>query len=323
MFWRVNSTASVVGVVLTVLLAATVSGCQGSGGGTAMPGPGPVTGMGFDDTMPSWTGAESVDIGFAQGTGVADDEVTAIRGDGTGGFEGTWEGRTVHLPASSDRRIDGQRAWFRRFDYPEVDGDESLWKGEYREYGLWSVPGASGFAHFRVKGWRYEKLRAPDPNEIADGYYHRIVFGYVVHGDPTGPDMPASGGARYSGRAEALVWDNTATDLRGGLDIDRAERYQGSLELEAVFGASAASIAGSIGDLRHRLGGGEWTRRPGEFSIGGGTIAGGAFSATLSGEGFTGDANGRFYGPGAAEVGGVLRGTRGDQTLSGWFGGGR
>ena len=313
--------ASAVRVGLTALLAAAVSGCQGGGTGPAMPEPGPVTGL--DDTMPSWAGAESVDIGFDWGTGAATGEVTGIRSDGTGGFEVTWEGRAVHLPVSPDRRIDGQPAWFRRVDHPEVDGDEGLRQGEYREYGLWSIPDASGFAHFAVKGWRYEKFVNPDPNEIADGHYHRVVFGYVVHGGPTGADMPGSGSARYSGRAEALVWDKTTTDLRGGLDIDLAERYRGRLVLEAVFGASAATIEGSIGDLQHRLRGGDWTRRPGEFSIDGGTIAGGAFSATLSGEGFTGEAQGRFYGPAAAEAGGVLQGASGDRTLSGWFGAGQ
>lgn len=56
-----------------------------------------------------------------------------------------------------------------------------------------------------------------------------------------------------------------------------------------------------------------------------GSITGSRLSADLRGQGggstFTGTMEGQFFGPGAAEVGGVISGTNAAQVVEGWFGG--
>ena len=63
----------------------------------------------------------------------------------------------------------------------------------------------------------------------------------------------------------------------------------------------------------------------GSITLQNGTITNSDISAELVGSGdaadFTGDMTGRFFGPGAAEVGGVIDGEGTDSVFEGWFGG--
>ena len=188
---------------------------------------------------------------------------------------------------------------------------------------LFSETGSIGdvpeFNHFDVKGWF--EFDFPTVESAEGGGFDDVnssIFAFVVHGDRTA-EMPAAGQASYEGRGEAFAWNPNPGEGRA----TRANQdwYGGDLSLTADF--AAATIAGQVSNLRHRAPDSTQTNSiPGSLSIQNGRIDGNALSADVTGLGFTARGNGAFYGPDAAEVGAVLRGTHTDgRLLQGWFGG--
>ena len=102
-------------------------------------------------------------------------------------------------------------------------------------------------------------------------------------------------------------------------------RYSVSGDLNLMADFDAGSLEGTMSDIRTRPHRGSWSPLPDttSFEIGNGQIAGGQFTADLTGadtnsaaalddtlRGYEGSVLGEFYGPAAEEVGGVFTATR-------------
>ena len=236
--------------------------------------------------------------------------VTGVQHDGAGGFHVTYSvdevEETVHLEASDLGSYPGFP-----FTYHE--------RVENRSYFLWDATNSfyndPEFDHFNVNGWAMTDWA--DEGYDLDASTSRS--GYVAHGTRTEADDLPTGTASYSGRAwvEILPADDAASSARSQL--------RGSLALNADFGAE--TVGGSISwNEKRDPGQSSYQTTSRQWTVGNGTIAGNRFSADLTETGDTGtdvDMVGHFYGPAAAEAGGVLEGTLsdGDDVVRGWFGG--
>ena len=146
------------------------------------------------------------------------------------------------------------------------------------------------------------------------GLNYRIYTTAGVRTDPA--NMPA-GSATYAGgmRGDAYRQDSPSGDFR--------YTVRGDLNLTADF--DAGTLEGSVSGIHARPQGASWSPLPEttSFEIGNGQIAGGQFTATLTGvdansaaaldasmRGYEGNILGEFYGPAAEEVGGVFTATR-------------
>ena len=270
-----------------------------------------------DDDMPLSVGVDTTGYSSSSPSIASQDDgnrVTRIVGDGDGGFRVTYtiDGAAqpeVHLTAADL----GQDARFPITFHRRV--------GATRYY-LFSKSGRTpDYDHFDVKGWFrfvFPTVVSAEGGDFGDP--DSGIFAFVVHGDRTA-DMPAAGEARYAGRAQAFAWNPNPGEGRAV----RASQdwYGGDLSLTADFDAS--TITGEIGNLRHRAPASPPANSiAGSFAIRNGRIDGNGLTGDLSGLGFTGSGGveGAFYGPGAAEVGGVMRATHSDgRLLQGYFGG--
>ena len=150
------------------------------------------------------------------------------------------------------------------------------------------------------------------------------TLGNLIHGNRT-TDTPTTGTASYDGGVLIREWP---TDQAVSNRSRSVTGYRGDLNLSADFGSS--TVTGNTIMLQSRPGDRStpWVNASGGLSFNA-TISGNGLSATnLSGSGDLagysgGRVNGAFYGPGAAEVAGVLDATHGTQNkaLSGYFGG--
>ena len=195
---------------------------------------------------------------------------------------------------------------------------------ESKRVWLWrpigSFPGQPEFDYLDVHG---VSLALFTPGEEQTSVTD-VQQAFLVRGTRTATsDMP-SGTASYGGRLEAKEW-MTATPG----DYESAPEYRGDFTMTADFGAG--SISATASNMGHRPG------SSGSFDYAGyattgltfeGTVSGNAIVAdTISGTGafagYGGSAQGAFYGPQAAEVGGVLSGENatGGTILQGWFAG--
>lgn len=248
-----------------------------------------------------------VDRDFSASTSQLTDaaSVTAVESDGADGFHVTYmvdgTSRRIHLPASG------------------YDPADRQYTGEGPpEYGIWeqadSYQASPEFDYFSVNGWYYWNYEI-----AADGSRTTLDTsrGHMVYGEPTAT-MPA-GTAGYAGQVSMNGWSRTDPSSSNG-----RSRFRGSLALTADF--DGGTIGGSLDDWSVR-GPGEsgYSDVDSEVLIQNGTITNNQLSADLTGmreaAGFTGDMTGRFFGPGAAEVGGVIDGESTDAVFEGWFGG--
>ena len=229
--------------------------------------------------------------------------VTAVESDGADGFYVTYivdgAAQRIHLPVSV--YDSGDRIF-------ETEGPP--------DYGIWdqanSYSKSAEFDHFSVNGWYVTYETAPDGSQTALGYSR----GYMVYGEPTAV-LPA-GTAEYAGRVYLNGWSRT--------DPSSSEREQflGSLALTADF--DNRTIGGLIDDWSFRAysGNSGYEDFNAETVIQNGTIMNNELSAELVRTGrsdFTGNMTGQFFGPGAAEVGGVIDGEDRSHVYEGWFGG--
>ena len=236
-------------------------------------------------------------------------EVTDIESDRAGGFYVTYgvDGvdHRVHLEASdyaSDPRFN-------------VYANE----GRHSPYAFWyytnSFFGFREFSYFNVYGWSVNKYADDDPT-----MGENAKSGFSVYGVPTETSDLPTGTASYAGRVWTEGWST------GSPERDDASVSRGSLELMANFGSG--TIGGMLDNFEYRA--------PGQSSyvdidspvlIQNGAITNNEFTADLVGQrdaaGFEGDMTGQFFGPGAAEVGGVLTGTNTtlNTVVQGAFGG--
>ncbi len=155
-------------------------------------------------------------------------------------------------------------------------------------------------------------------SETSDKITHSASV-FFAYGDRTGAESMPGGTATYSGKMEAREWQSRPESA----SIWSAGFLHGDLALTANFDRS--SISGRMQSLQRRttLGSSD-TPVSGQLTLSSGRIEGSELTASLRGLGYTGSVKGAFYGPGAVEVGGTLRGTKsGGGMLQGWFAGGK
>ena len=182
-----------------------------------------------------------------------------------------------------------------------IDGAEYwgwMYRGHWEQDGFALIGGVPGYRLYAHSGLRTETADLPTGTAVYEG---------GMRGDTHLVNDPSSG----------------------------RERMSGNLRLTANFDES--SLEGRISDIR-TWGQDEsaWSNLPGTtwFEIDDGQIVDGQFTASLTGmdsnanapmngtvRGYEGGVLGEFYGPEAAEVGGVLNASRDDRVMAGAFGG--
>ena len=247
-----------------------------------------------------------VDRDFSASTSQLTDaaSVTAVESDGADGFYVTYivdgAAQRIHLPVS----VYDPGGIF------ETEGPP--------DYGIWEDAGSyhtsAEFDYFSVNGWYVWKYEDKDDGSRATLDSWR---GHMVYGDPTAV-LPA-GTAEYAGRVYLNGWSRTDPNSNSG-----RKRFLGSLALTADF--DNRTIAGLLDDWSVRgPADSRYEDVNAELVIQNGTITNNELSAELVGRhesaGFTGNMAGQFFGPGAAEVGGVIDGESSDSVFEGWFGG--
>ena len=207
----------------------------------------------------------------------ADDGATALTRDTNGDYRLTYrmdgETRTVTMTAD-DWRADWQ-AFVRR----EGRSESVLWSQR-------------SYAYMNVVGWAGGTY-PDDASTDADTY----TYGFAVFGDRTAAgQMPGSGTATYSGRTEAREWQPSPG--QGRAVSSNTTRYRADLSLTADFGQS--TVGGQATGLERRAPGESgYTSIPGALTFDSGRIAGNSLTATVEGLGYSGSAEGAFYGPDA------------------------
>ena len=246
-----------------------------------------------------------VDRNFSASTSQLTDAagVTAVRSDGAGGFYVTYmvDGarQRIHLPVSG-------------YD----PGDRGYNTEGPPDYGIWdaadSYDRSPEFDYVSVNGWYiWDYDVAPDGTRTN----HDTQRGHMVYGQPTAV-LPA-GTAEYAGRMYLNRWSRTDPTNATG-----RRQLQSSLALTADF--DNRTVGGRLhGWSQRAYASGSYEAIDAEVAIRNGTIANAEFTADLAGTGgnFTGNMTGRFFGPGAAEVGGVIDGETTDNVFEGWFAG--
>ena len=238
--------------------------------------------------------------------------VTAIEGDGTGGFYVTY-------------RVDGadQRVHMEASDYDSDPEIRNIYvnEGDNSPYVLFDMSDSFAifrspeFDHFNANGW---VVVAYDAN--GDG--ENVRRGLMVYGNRTGvTDLPA-GTASYDGRMFAFGYPSDNPDSSGQY------RIRGSMTLMADFANS--DVTGRIHGIETRAdAASQYVSSTDELAISSGIISGNEFTADVAGSVSPGtvdaDMSGQFFGPAAAEVGGVMSGEYTEPgeiiVLHGFFGG--
>ena len=241
--------------------------------------------------------------------------VTMVEGDGAGGAHLSYRldgaDHTVHL-AESDY---GASPSFPTL-YFKPAGNQGFFLWTYDRSSFIDVP---EYEHFNINSF----VVTTDAEE--GGSLARLVRTPVVYGTPT-TELPA-GSAEYSGRIYAEGTPTTLSTTPGS--SVRPRLRSSDLTLNADF--TGGTLGGTVEDVEVRpAGASSYADAAGRFTIDG-TIAESASGPTLTAD-LTGsedlasydlDMEGRFFGPGAAEVGGVVRGSNSadDTVVSGYFGG--
>ena len=248
----------------------------------------------------------AVDRDFSASTSQLTDAVgvTTVRSDGADGFHVTYmvDGarQRIHLPVSA--YDPGDRLY-------ETEGPP--------DYGIWdaadSYDRSSEFDYLSVNGWYVWNYEV-----ASDGTRTTLDArrGHMVYGQPTA--VLPGGTAEYAGRMYLNRWSR--------IDPGNSSRKQMRAGLALTADFDNRTIGGLLDDWSSRDFGQGGSYEPlddVEVLIRNGTIANAGFTADLAGRGgnFTGDMTGRFFGPGAAEVGGVIDGGTRDNVFEGWFAG--
>lgn len=228
---------------------------------------------------------------IASTTVASDATVSAIAGDGAGGFN------LIYVIGSDTHQV--------QLGADDFGGDPRFTTSYFKEVGdrrfyffdrSRSFTGNPEFSHFNIGGWGVTNLDSA--GAPTDFYNAHIVYGAATDASA----MPA-GTANYAGRMFAYrqPLDTAGTAHRGEL--------RGSLMLSANF--DRGTVGGSVDNLQYRPPGRSWVpAQASSWAIENGSIAGNALSADVTAAGvFDGEMDGHFFGPDAAEVGGTIQGT--------------
>ena len=228
--------------------------------------------------------------------GLADDGATIIVEDVTqtpSGWSLTVDGKTVALDANDY----GADSFVPDSYYKRLGDDE--------EVGFWSLEGGGfdgdpEFEYLNIYGFYHSDLVPnADLSTFETTDFERGSIVHIVHGTPSS-DMPLSGTATYDGRVRAQEWPSDAAVFSSGSTV-----YTGDFDMTASFGPGGASVVGQF-DFHDVTGG----TIPFAVDVAGNRLSVDGLSIT---EGhFAGYQNisvrGAFFGPSAAEVGGVFEG---------------
>ena len=137
------------------------------------------------------------------------------------------------------------------------------------------------------------------------------AHGYIAFGNRTDADAMPGGSATYNGSMEANEWQPRPATAAA----QNADQLRGDLALTANF--DRGQVSGRMHSILR-----DGASISGQLTLSAGRITGNGLTANLRGLGYTGSMKGAFYGPGAVEVGGTLRGSKsGGGMLTGWFAG--
>ena len=237
-----------------------------------------------------------------------------------GGYRLTYvvvdEGRPVTLSFTFNEDDFGRNANPTRYETQEEDDSRQILWDETR-----SFERRRTFFGFRPEHLDVHGLWVG--NEDSSDNTTSTVIGYLIYGNRA-TDMPTTGTASYGGGVRIREFP---TDQAISTSSPSAILYRGDFNLSADFGSS--TVTGATTNLESRPGDSNtWTTASGGLNFNA-TINGNGLSANdLSGSGVLagysgGRVEGAFYGPGAAEVGGVFDATDSVQNkaLSGYFAG--
>ena len=184
---------------------------------------------------------------------------------------------------------------------------------------------APQFDYLNVYGFSHSDL-TPGA-DVSSSYtiddYVRTEVIHIVHGTPTSM-MPVDGTATYGGRVWAAERSSDMATLGLGRNL-----YRGDFSMSAAFGASGVEVSGEFSNLKQSVLGGNYTSIPDTIPFET-TVEGNQLSITglnISSGTFAGyediGLRAAFFGPAAAEVGGVFEGENpaANMLLHGWFGG--
>ena len=290
-----------------VLAAAVMlSGCGGSGKVREDTAP-----------VPFMTGVDR-DFSSARTNKLPDDGMTSVART-EDGWDLTVDGNTVNL-VESDL---GAHPDFPVFYFKELGNNEVVVFWSEENSGFEGEP--ADFEYLDVYGFsHHDTVPGADLSTIERDDIVRGDFIYLLDGTPTGY-MPISGTADYVGRVRATEWRNDAAVLSGDTTF-----YRGKFTLTATFGEAGATVSGVSSELVTFTGPqGSRTAIPDTISF---EMMGDGNRLSLSGasigtDRFAGYGNigirGAFFGPDAAEVGGVFEGDNpaADTLLHGYFAG--
>ena len=315
-------------VALPILACSVVlAGCGGGSGGVSMPGDS------MDDSK-GMTGAGTVTAPVALISGIDRDFTTSrtnlLMDDGM---------TTVTESAGEwNLTVDRNSVTFTAADlgvHPQIGPGIYFKDLGNNEFGIfWSqeMGGFDGtpqpeFDYLDVYGFAHATILpgADVSTSYTEADFARANRVHIIHGTPTST-MPVSGSATYGGRVGAREWSSDDAML-----ATSAAGYAGDFSLRATFGSSETAITGSFSNLR-RWATPEATtfiRLPGsipfETTVVGNQLALSGLSidsGPLAGFENIG-IRGTFFGPQAAEVGGVFEGENPTTStlLQGWFAG--
>jgi hypothetical protein len=223
-----------------------------------------------------------------------------IAANGNGGVDMTVNGQTVSF-ASGDKDPDPDTAGWKKTDGTTTTTLTSYWADDVDK-----VVDGTDTDYLQV--WKYN---------VDDG--DKALSGYAVVGAETPEDfVKTSASATYKGTARV--------DMALAEDADEQIHVKGKMTLNADF--AARSVSGNVTDLRGRYSGNEYPETGWEAASGGSIDMN---KATISGNGFAGGTltqkdvefsdnvthgvevnidgstySGRFYGPEANQVGGII-----------------
>lgn len=313
-------------------LALATAGCSifddddgpATGGETMMPDNGETTmpddgdGMMPDDgTSEPAAFMAGVDRLFASNrtVGLTDDGTTMVVEDTSqtpSGWSLTVDGRTVEL----DANYLGASPFLSDGYYKMLENNEEVYFWSEEVGGFEGDPDPE-FDYLNIYGFDHSTLV---PNADLSTYettdYERGNYIHIVHGTPSS-DMPVRGTAAYNGIVSARVWPTDDAVFWEGSTV-----HDGDFDMTASFSATGANVAGSF-SFPHIPGGTL------QFNV---DVTGNQLSVSdlsITEGAFAGYQNvgvrGAFFGPAAAEVGGVFEGENpaASTLMHGYFAGGK
>ena len=173
-------------------------------------------------------------------------------------------------------------------------------------------------------GWNVNQAKPGTAlSDLGPNTVNQANWVYVVEGTLTS-DMPVSGTAEYRGRVRATDWPGDDAALSSSTSVTH---YRGDFNMTATFGATETSVMGEFSNLTQRAGqDGQRTPVPGSVTFNTPVTGNQLSVSNLQGAGpLSGyeniDVRAGFFGPAAAEVGGVFEGENpsANKLISGYF----